>query len=82
MVDTAKYYDNEHEIGNFLKSCPVPRQVTYSIDDTLPPLINNGAVRAQERAVPGLEAVAGRPRTPAHDGRVPEVRAPDSTDAI
>lgn len=36
MVDTAKYYDNEHEIGNFLKSCPVPRKELFLVSKLWP----------------------------------------------
>lgn len=31
LIDTAKYYDNECEIGTFMKSCTVPRYTVLAV---------------------------------------------------
>jgi len=36
MIDTAKYYENENEIGTFLKSSPVPREEMFLVSKLWP----------------------------------------------
>ncbi len=31
MIDTAKFYENEREIGNWIKTSPVPREELFIV---------------------------------------------------
>jgi diketogulonate reductase-like aldo/keto reductase len=56
MIDTAKYYENEQEIGHFMKKCSIPREEMFLVSKLWPD--DHGhqrTVKAFERTLENLK---------------------------